>query len=267
MIARLAGASFRAALVAATLVVPALTLPDVSNNAAELAILTASLAAAFVIIEYGFQTPSFIEFRFAAPYNRFRFAILFALLVSLTVVFQQPILDAGNSIVVTGLAATLFEFWDFSASPVLFFVALAEPMGAEGQLLVGKAASVAMTVTVAGLVIFSFIMLTFSWPLTQDTFNLWTNMPTFDTAGGAAAQATLRNSAFMSVLIGLALPYLAPQAALAFMGPLQPINTGNSLLLVWMIAIWCFVPAVSILRAVALYKVAHLLAQEDVPQG
>ncbi|MEM7439571.1 MAG: hypothetical protein AAF393_08230 [Pseudomonadota bacterium] len=252
---------------AATVIIPALMLPDVSNVAAELAILSGALAAAFVIVEYGFKTPSLIEFRFAAPYNRFRFAMLAILLASLTVVFRQTIIDAGNVIVVSDTASALFQFWDFRASPVIFFVALAEPMGSEGQVLIGTAAAVALTVTVAALIVFCFVMLAFSWPLTRDTFNLWINMPTFDAKAGEAAQAGLRNSAFMSLLIGLALPYLAPQAALAFMGPLQPVTTGNSLFLVWMIAIWCFVPAVSILRAAALYKVAYLLSQEDVPQG
>lgn len=249
------------------MVIPSLMLPDVSNNSAELAILSAAIAAAFVILEYGFKSPSLVEFRFAAPYNRFRFGILVGLLGALTIVFRHPIHITGSSIVVSDAAAMAFQLWDFPGSPIGSFLMLAGNLDPEGQVLVATAAAVALSVTFFALVVFAFVMLAFSWPLTKDTFNLWINMPTFDQLLGDETQRNLRQSALVSLVVGLTLPYLAPQAALAFMGPLEPVTTGNSLFLIWMISIWCFVPAVSVLRAVALYKVAHLLARDEVPQG
>jgi hypothetical protein len=68
------------------------------------------------------------------------------------------------------------------------------------------------------------------------------------------------------MIIGLSLPFLIPQAALTFMGPLEPISSTNSLLLLWMIAIWCFVPAASILRSIALYKVATLINEMNLDE-
>ncbi|MEM6617792.1 MAG: hypothetical protein AAF761_00240 [Pseudomonadota bacterium] len=267
MLIRLAGASLRAAMVATVVVVPALMLPDVSTSAEELAIIAAALAAAFVIFEYGFQTPSLIEFRFAAPYNRFRFAMFAAVLVALTLAFRPTIHDTGASILLTQMAQSSLAAWDFAGSPVRAFMTLTGAMDDTARTLVATAAALAITVTVATMLVFAAIMTFFSWPLSRDTFNLWINIPTFDANLGEDAQAALRQSAFMSVLIGLTLPYLAPQAALAFMGPLEPVSPGNSLILVWMIAIWCFVPAATLLRAVALYRVAHLLALENVSEG
>lgn len=267
VLTRLAGASLRAALVAVAVVIPALLVPNVSPTAAELAILSAAIAAAFVILEYGFQSPTLIEFRFAAPYNRFRFAILMALLLMIALAFREPIHQTGVSIAISSAAGFSFTIWDFPGSPLRFFLMLAEPMGPESQILVGRAAALALSITTLGIAVFGLVIWAFSWPLARDSFNLWTNMPNFDSVMDDETQASLRQSAHVSIVIGLCLPYLAPQAAMAFMGPLKPVSSGNSLFLVWMIAIWCFIPAASILRAVALYKIANLLAQEDYSQS
>lgn len=267
MIARLAGASFRAALVAVAVILPAVGLPDVSSSAADLAILGAAMAAAFVILEYGSTCPSLIEFRFATPYNRLRFVILVALLFTLTAVFRQTLQPTGPSLLMGEAASLARAVWDFDLSPVRQFGILARPLDPQGEALLATAAAMALSVTVLALAMFSAVIVVFQWPLRRDSFNPWTNLPGFDAQPPAQTQKTLRQSALMSVLIGLALPGLAPQAAYAFMGPLQPVTNGNSLFLVWMIAIWCFVPAASLLRAVALYKLAYLLAQADLPEG
>jgi hypothetical protein len=72
----------------------------------------------------------------------------------------------------------------------------------------------------------------------------------------------LRKAASVSVVFALAFPYLAPQASLAFLGPLGPISASNSQFLVWIIAIWAFVPAALLLRAVALLKIASMIGVE-----
>jgi hypothetical protein len=266
VLTRLAGASFRAALVAVIIVLPALLLPDLSPNSADLAILTAAIAAAFVIFEYGFITPSLIEFRFAAPYNRFRFAILAALLTAIAFVFREPFGSTATSLAVSSFAISSAAFWDFAASPLPFFVSMTHNLDAQGQILLTNAAALALSVTTITLLLSGLVIWLFSWPLIAKNFDLWVNMPNFDAKLGAETQLNLRRSGLVSLIIGFSLPYLIPQAALAFMGPLQPISSNNSLLLLWMISIWCFVPAASILRAVALYKVANLLAQSEFEQ-
>ncbi len=264
MITRLAGASVRAALVAAMIVLPVIVLPELSPNSADLAILAAAIAAAFVIFEYGFTTPSLIEFRFAAPYNRFRFAILALLLTGIAFAFSEPVSSTGTSLAVSDFALKSASFWDFTGSPLTFFEGLTQNMGSVSQTLITNAAALALSLTAIALLVSSCVIWAFSWPLHAENFNLWINMPNFDVAVDEQTQQTLRQSGLVSLVIGFTLPYLIPQAAYAFVGPLEPINSGNSLLLLWMIVIWCFVPAASVLRAVALYKVANLMSARSL---
>jgi hypothetical protein len=243
------------------IVLPAIVLPEISPNAADLAILTAAIAAAFVVFEYGFTTPSLIEFRFAAPYNRIRFALLAILLTGIAFAFRGTVEQTATTIAVSSFAVTSANIWEFSGSPLVFFNALTKELDTAGRLLLSNAAALSLSLTVLALIVFSTVIWMFHWPIRARHFNLWINMPNFEGNIGEETQQTLRRSALLSMVIGFCLPFLIPQAALAFMGPLQPINAANSLLLLWMIAIWCFVPAASILRAVALYKVANLIGK------
>lgn len=264
MLTRLAGASVRAALVAAMIVLPAIVLPEISPNAADLAIISAAIAAAFVVFEYGFTTPSLIEFRFAAPYNRIRFALLGILLTGVAFAFRGPVEQTATTIAVSSFATTSAGIWEFTGSPLVFFNALTRELETDGRLLLSNAAALSLSLTVLALIVFSTIIWMFHWPLRTKNFNIWINMPNFDSNIGVETQQTLRRSALISMTIGFSLPFLIPQAALTFLGPLQPINSTNSLLLLWMIAIWCFVPAASVLRSVALYKVANLINEMDL---
>ncbi len=263
MLTRLAGASVRAALVAITVAVPAVMLPDVSPLTAELSILLASIAAAFVIIEYGFTSPSLIEFRFAAPYNRCRFAILVALLLLLVLAFRGSGQATATTLMVSSVGHASFAFWDFAYSPLHSFLSLSQTAGPESQKLLAHAAGLALSVAAIGVIFLSAVVWKFAWPLGRENFNLWVNMPTFDVSSGRDALPDLRRTAFMSMIFGLSFPYLAPQAALAFLGPLQPVSTSNSQFLVWLIAIWCFVPAAAVLRGVALMKIVSLIARDS----
>lgn len=264
MLTRLAGASVRAALVAAMIVLPAIVLPEISPNAADIAIVSAAIAAAFVIFEYGFTTPSLIEFRFASPYNRIRFALLAILITSIAFAFRGTVEETATTIAVSSFAVTSAEAWSFAGSPLAFFNVLTQQLDAEGRVLLSNAAALSLSVTVLALIVFGAIIWLFHWPLKAKNFNLWVNMPNFDGGIGVETQQTLRQSALISMIIGFSLPFLIPQAAYAFMGPLQPITAANSLLLLWMIAIWCFVPAASVLRSVALYKVANLVGKMEL---
>jgi len=253
-------------MVATMVVIPAVMLPDVSPNSAELTMLLAAIAAAFVMFEYGFSSPSLIEFRFAAPYNRLRFALLAALVVLLVYAFRGPVETTAASLAISDFARASYDFWNFSYSPLQSFLALAETAGSESQVLLGNASGLALSVSAIGVILPGVIVWTFGWPLGRDNFNLWINMPTFD-VGSHNAPTTLRRTAFMSIAFGLSFPFLAPQAALAFLGPLEPVSSSNNQFLLWMIAIWCFVPATSLLRAIALFRIAKLIGQERAAEA
>lgn len=228
--------------------------------------LLAAIAAAFVIFEYGFPSPTLIEFRFAAPYNRLRFGLLAALVVLLVYAFREPVETTAGTLAVSDFAKASFDFWNFNYSPLQSFLSLAETAGPESRILLGNASGLALSVTAIGVVLAGITVWVYGWPMRREHFNLWINMPTFD-AGSHDAPTTLRRNAVMNVIIALSLPYLAPLAALSFLGPLEPISSSNSQFLLWLIAIWCFVPATSLLRAIALFKVASLITKEKAAQA
>ncbi len=260
MLTRLAGASVRAALVAMTVAIPAVMLPDVSPNSAELSVLLAVIAATFVVFEYGFSTPSLIEFRFAAPYNRLRFAILTVLILTLVLAFRSTVEHTLGTELVVSFANASYDFWDFGVSPLRSFMALAVDSGPQSRGVLAQASALGLMIGAIGAVLPGFLVWTFGWPLGGEDFNIWMNMPTFSV--GDDVVGNLRKAASVSVFFALAFPYLAPQAALAFLGPLGPISASNSQFLVWIIAIWAFVPAVLLLRAVALFKIASMIGVE-----
>lgn len=260
MFTRLAGASVRAALVAMTVAIPAVMLPDVSPNSAELSVLLAVAAAIFVVFEYGFSAPSLIEFRFAAPYNRLRFAILAVLIVTLVLAFRSTVENTTGTAMVVAFADASYDFWDFTFSPLRSFMALAVESGPQSRDLLGRASALGLTIGVVGAICPGLVVWYFGWPLGRENFNIWMNMPTFCVGGDIVGN--LRKMAFTCVMFSLSFPFLAPQASLAFLGPLGPISASNSQFLVWIIAIWAFVPAALLLRAVALLKIASMIGAE-----
>ena len=259
MLTRLAGASVRAALVAITVATPAVMLPDVSPTSAELSIMLAAIAAAFVIFEYGFATPSLIEFRFAAPYNRCRFAIL-AMLLLVSVLAIRGGENTFTSLAVASFSQSSVEFWDFARSPMRSLSLLAVESSPDVQATLTKAAACALSVATIGVFLLGLIVWSFAWPMGREKFNLWINMPTFN-VGGHEPLPNLRRTALISLIFGVTFPYIAPHAALAFFGPLGSVSANNGQFLVWLVAIWCFVPAASLLRAIALFRIISLISR------
>lgn len=88
MISQLLGAVFRACLVALLIVTPSIALPGVGSQAKDAAVVFALVGAALTLFEYGSSHPGLIEFRFAPPFNRIRFATLFVTIILLTLLFR-----------------------------------------------------------------------------------------------------------------------------------------------------------------------------------
>ena len=81
MFDRLPGAIARAFLMVMLVSTPALMLPNVSADATQIVVLVAIFAAALTLFEYASSYPGLVEFRDAPPFNRIRFASLFATVV------------------------------------------------------------------------------------------------------------------------------------------------------------------------------------------
>lgn len=260
VVGRLVGAVARAFLVVIVIAAPALLLPGTSQNARDISLIVGCLAGAFTMFEYGSTHPGLIDFRFAPPYNRGRFFTFTAIMLSLVFVcratenadpFSRDFLDLVDRFV-----AVL----DFPYSPIQLAETVYGPVGGEAfSQLIRRATTVALTVSVAGLVFFGLILWVFRWPTGRERFNLWINLPTFEPSSGRDVERRLIWGGRINILVGLTLPFtimvLSAQAG-AF---IDPAIFASYQTLVWGVALWAFLPATLVIRGAALIKVGWLV--------
>jgi hypothetical protein len=254
------GAALRALLVGALLVFPALVIPATAPDTAQSMILLALIASGIVFAEYASEYPGLVEFRFAAPFNRTRFALV-ALLVLLLSLLQRNIGDPGalNALAAT-LAGACGQLLDFPGSPVrLLVAALPDPVPAAHLAAVRDGAALALVLaatTVAGFV--TAIRLN-AWPMGQGPFNVWINLPTFDPTAGNDVVLRLQRHARINVILGLVLPFLLPGAVLVSEILVKPLTLISPMGFVWGIVLWAYLPAGMVMRGVAMARVARMI--------
>lgn len=257
---RLAGALLRGLLVVAVIALPALLLPGVSRNSLEISVIFGAMAAAFTLFEYGARQPGLVDFRYAPPYNRGRFVTLAALLVALVFLVRADGGQAGFGPGYLAFADRVGGFLDFPFSPVrLATSVLAAGREAEFALLVHRLAAVAVMISVAGILFFTLLLWLFRWPQGREKFNLWVNLPTFVPSTGRDVERRLLWGGRLNVLIGLSLPLTLVVLSSRAIGWLDPQALTSRLTLVWVVALWAFLPASFILRGMALMKVGWLV--------
>ncbi len=144
----------RAILVALVVVTPSLMLPGGAANNPQLFVLLALLAALLTFIEYSARSPSIVEFRDAAPFNRLRFLALFVTVFLLCVICRgtlEPTLLTGA---VTSAGMIVGNAIDLPLSP-FWLMELMLPQGAGPDLVaVAKAAAgMAFLVSLTTLVV------------------------------------------------------------------------------------------------------------------
>jgi len=249
-------AAVRAVFVAIMVMLPAFILPGVTQSGLEFTRIVATVAAVFVIYEYGFLTPSVIEFRDTAPYNRIRFFML----LSFVLVPAQLISNVLSGYPLTGILAIFaknaFSLANFSFSPVTIVAKTLS--GSDLVLREAVAQAIALNVMICVFAIITFAVAVFGglWRCEGDRFNMWHNMPSYKSYGATGMQTRLVNSAFASFLIACLIPLLGPTAADLFTvwfsetGKLPPIAV------TWFIALWVYLPATFLMRAIFLAKVA-----------
>ncbi len=263
MILRLTGAAVRAVVVAILVMLPAFLLSETSQSALEFTRILATIGAVFVIYEYGFPTPSVIEFRFAAPYNRIRYLLMLALTLAPAYLIST-VLD-GN--VLTGIFASIaingFAVLDFTYSPVAI---VADTLAGSDWALrevVGQAITLNIVISLSCVLAFCGAIFSNLWRFGDGNFNMWLNMPTYKSYDMTSLHKRLVNSAFASMLVAFLIPLFGPIIAdiaivwISNDGVLAPIS------ITWVIAFWTYLPAIYVMRAVALAKVALHHKDED----
>lgn len=260
MVTRLAYSLLRALLVVILIATPSLVLPDVAAETGEIVVILAILAAVLTFMEYYSHSPSVIEFRFAPPFNRIKFAALFAIVFLLSITCacnDEPTrLGAILAFVGTKLGAAV----DFPYSPVRMMV-LMLPNGAEAGLVgaVRTAAGIAYTMSLVCVFVFLTHVRFRGWPARNGVFNVWINLPRFDATAGGDVLHRMKRDAGLNIVIGALLPFLIPASvrATSIMG--DAVSLSDPQTMIWIVSAWAFLPASMIMRGIAMSRIAEMI--------
>ncbi|MEM6408759.1 MAG: hypothetical protein AAF700_10105 [Pseudomonadota bacterium] len=257
---RLAGAGLRAFFVLLLIMTPALLLPGVTEDSRQVICLLAVVGAGITLVEYGSRYPSLIEFRNAPPFNRIRFFSLFATLFLLSVLFRGQYEPTTLTRVVGAIGLLVGHVIDFPYSPVrLLILLLPDPSNTHHVTLIRASAGLSYLIALVTLAIFLIALRLGGWPNKSEPFNFWTNLPTFDPTMGGDIVARLNRDARINIMLGFFLPFCMPTAARAASGLFDASMMAYPQTLVWMIAIWAFLPASLFMRGIAMNRIAGMI--------
>ncbi len=259
-IKRAVAASVRAFLVMILIVMPSVILPGIGTDTKQIVALVALFGGALVFIEYNAVYPSLVEFRDGAPYNRIRYLMMLIIVVFLSAI----VADQENSTTVTrlfhALGLIIGSALDFPYSPVRLASYMLDNNATAAQIAQVKvAAGTAYLVSLFSLGLFVIVLKLAGWPSTKSAFNVWVNLPTFEpTAGGDVVDRLVRDS-HANLAVGFLLPFVIP-AIIAVLTRGIPAETLTSpQTLIWAMALWAYLPAALIMRAVAMARIADMI--------
>lgn len=260
MIVRFLGTLLRAILVILLISMPALLLPVVSQDTAQIVALVSIFAAALVMFEYTSDYPGLVEFRDAPPFNRIRFGSLFLTVLLLTLMTRGSYMPSSLTSLIEAVGALIGHAIDFPYSPVRLVVLMLPPdSGIEHITLVRSAAGISYLVSLMTLVVFLMVLRLQSWPGRSGSFNVWVNLPTFDpTAGGDVVERLERDARF-NIALGFLLPFLTPAVIKAASSTFGSMSLENPQTLIWTVAAWAFLPGSLFMRGIAMGRIARMI--------
>lgn len=259
MVLRGLGALMRAVIVCLMIYYPSLVLSDYANNGMDIFLLFGIIASIVVMIEYASRAPSLIEFSMAPPYNRFRISVL-----TLVIVFLVTTINPTNStgplfdIVKVVSNAAQFVLGD-SSIPVRNLMWALGTVSPQQHALISELATGALFVSFISVVIFSIVLWLQKWPLGSDGFNLWPNMPSFHARAGKKTESRMMQIAALSFVLALTFPFVIPHVLGFIRNYIGSDFMAHRLTVFWVITIWAIVPAIAMMRGLALLKVAYLI--------
>jgi hypothetical protein len=259
-LSRATAAAVRAFLVMILIVVPSVILPGIGTDTKQIVALVALFGGALVFFEYNAVYPSLIEFRDGAPYNRIRYLMMLTIVVILSAI----VADIEHSTTVSrffhAVGLLVGASLDFPYSPVRLVSYVLNADATAAQIAQVKvAAATAYIISLFSLALFVIVLKLVGWPSTKAAFNVWVNLPTFEpTAGGDVVDRLVRHS-HINLAVGFLLPFVIP-AMVALLTAGIPANTLTSpQTLIWAMALWAYLPAALIMRAVAMARIADMI--------
>ncbi|MEX0310191.1 MAG: hypothetical protein AB3N17_08070 [Tateyamaria sp.] len=263
MIARLSGAAMRGILVALMIAIPALVVPGASMDSSQATVLIALLAAFLTFVEYNSTSPSIVEFRDAAPFNRLRFVSLFASVFLLSMICRGKTDPTLLTDALTSVGTIIGNSIDFPYSPVRLVVLMLPPDANEAVVQsVRTAAGLAYLISLTAMTVFLFLVRVLGWPSRNGSFNVWVNLPLFDPTAGGDVLYRLNRDARINIALGFLLPFLIPAVVKMAADLLNPITLENPQTLIWTMSAWAFLPASMIMRGIAMQRIAEMIKDQ-----
>ena len=260
MLHRFTGAIVRAALVVMMIIMPYALLPGRSEDSAQIVALAAIFGAIFAFVEYASASPSLVEFRDAPPFNRVRFSALFATVLCMTVIFRGAEEPSLISDIFQNAGRMMGFALDFPYSPIRLMIDLMpEDTPADTLMRMRDAAGLSTLVIIFSVIYFVILFRLYRWPRRTGSFNVWINLPTFDPTAGGDVVKRLRRDAVFNVLLGMAVPFLAPGVIKLVSMFGTPISLDSTQTLIWTMTAWAFLPANILMRGIAISRIAYMI--------
>jgi hypothetical protein len=238
-------------------------LPDVITDSSQITMLVALLAYFLTFVEYNSNYPSIVEFRDAPPFNRLRFASLFATVLVLTMILQDKTDPSAISHALTSIGTITGNAMDFPFSPVRMIV-LMLPENSDFALVnsVRISAGMAYLISLVSMAAFLILVRVMNWPARKGAFHVWVNLPLFDPTAGGDVIHRLQRDARINIVLGFLLPFLIPAVVKAAADLIDPITLQNPQTQIWTVAAWAFLPASIIMRGIAMGKIAEMIGEK-----
>ena len=263
MIERIVGAAARGVLVALLLATPALLLPNIAADSSQVVLLMAMLAGFLTFAEYNAKSPSIVEFRDAAPFNRLRFIALFASIFLLSLITKGKTDPTAVTNALTSIGLIIGNAIDFPFSPVrLVVLMLPDTADADVVSAVRISAGLSYLISLIAMTAFLILVRILNWPSRKGAFNVWINLPLFDPTAGGDVLLRLRRDARFNIALGFLLPFFIPAVVKMASDLIEPITLENPQTLIWTMSAWAFLPASMIMRGIAMGKIADMIEEK-----
>ena len=264
MVGRITGALVRAILMVILVATPALMLPGIAPEDAQIVTLIGIFAGALIFSEYASNYPGLIAFRGAPPFNRIRWLAAFAMLFGLGALTRGTGEDAALTMVLAAVGALVGHVIDLPYSPARLLVMLLPPEGATPRdvAVLRAGAGLAALVGLVTLAVFGAWMRATTWPARDGAFNVWTNLPTFDPTVGGDVVGRLVWGARVNLALGILAPFVIPALARSGGGLIGPVSLDTPQTLIWMVTAWAMVPTSFVMRAMAMARVSRMIADK-----
>lgn len=245
------------------LATPALLLPNIAADSSQVVLLMAMLAGFLTFAEYNAKSPSIVEFRDAAPFNRLRFIALFASIFLLSLITKGKTDPTAVTNALTSIGLIIGNAIDFQFSPVrLVVLMLPDTADADVVSAVRISAGLSYLISLIAMAAFLILVRILNWPSRKGAFNVWINLPLFDPTAGGDVLLRLRRDARFNIALGFLLPFFIPAVVKMAADLIEPITLENPQTLIWTMSAWAFLPASMIMRGIAMGKIADMIEEK-----